>query len=137
MPARTRAERAVVLFHLHHPRSAQQHTAMGQLVRSLAAGRKASVLFRTLKRVRVEYNPYDGSSTTARYVSTPRPALLSLTRAQGVPEPCAHGRSAQGQLRPQGGAGAHRVVRQRANLARLRYVTWESPPQTCAMLTTT
>jgi len=39
---------------------------MGQLVRSLAAGRKASVLFRTLKHVKVEYNPYDGKATTAR-----------------------------------------------------------------------
>lgn len=39
---------------------------MGQLVRSMAAGRKASVLFRTLKRVEVEYNPYDHRSAVAR-----------------------------------------------------------------------
>ncbi|CDF32525.1 unnamed protein product [Chondrus crispus] len=39
---------------------------MGQLVRAVAASRKSSELFKTLRAVRVELNPFDHRSTTAR-----------------------------------------------------------------------
>jgi hypothetical protein len=42
---------------------------MGQLVRSIAAGRKASALFKALTRVEVTFNPFDAQATTARYAS--------------------------------------------------------------------
>jgi hypothetical protein len=41
---------------------------MGQLVQSIAAGRKASALFKALSRVEVTFNPFDTQATTARYV---------------------------------------------------------------------
>jgi hypothetical protein len=42
---------------------------MGQLVRAVAAGRKARALFKSLSRVEVSFNPFDPSATTARFVS--------------------------------------------------------------------
>lgn len=40
---------------------------MGQLVRAVAASRRATELFKTLDKVRVVMNPFDHRSTTARY----------------------------------------------------------------------
>lgn len=40
---------------------------MGQLVRSLAVGRKSRELFKSLRKVTVTMNPFDEPSTTARY----------------------------------------------------------------------
>jgi hypothetical protein len=51
------------------PSFVRSTATMGQLVRAVAAGRKARALFKTLSRVEVAFNPFDPSATTARFVS--------------------------------------------------------------------
>lgn len=44
---------------------------MGQLVRSMLVSRRSKELFKTLQKVKVNINPFDEKSTTARYVRPP------------------------------------------------------------------
>jgi hypothetical protein len=55
---------------------------MGQLVRAVAAGRKARALFKTLSRVEVSFNPFDPSATTARFV----PATMNDGEKRSFPQ---------------------------------------------------
>lgn len=40
---------------------------MGQLVRALSAGRKASILFKALTKVEITFNPFNRQSAPVRY----------------------------------------------------------------------